>query len=107
MEQETTQINREFIQSLNEQMENVDSNINLLRKEIRNIFEEFEDIEEGDHFPIIRTQFLCGIFAVVINYVGIVHYDTMIKLRQLGFSKLAVYKSADTADNCVTIELRW
>jgi len=111
MEQETTKINREFIQSLNEQMENVDSNINLLRKEIIDIFKE----EEGDPIPIIRTQFLCRVFVVVIHYEGIVHYDTLIKLRQLGFSRLAVHnsddtlavdKSDDTADNCVTIELR-
>lgn len=103
MEQETTKINREFIQSLNEQMETVDSNINLLRKEIMDIFED----EVGDHIPDIETRLICGVFSVLVHYVGIVNYDTMIKLRQLGFSKLAVYKSDDTADNCVTIELRW
>lgn len=102
MEQETTKINREFIQSLTEQMETVDSNVNLLRKEIMDIFED----EEGDPTLIIRTQFICGIFVVVINYVGVVYYDTLIKLKQLGFNNLEVYKSDDTADNCVTIELR-
>lgn len=102
MEQETTKINREFIQSLNEQMENVDSNVNLLKEEIMDIFE----YEVGVHISDIQTQLTCGVFSVLVNYVGIVNYDTMIKLRQLGFSKLAVYKSDDTADNCVTIELR-